>query len=122
MSAGVFPAPTPIAGFPEEYAARTICGPPVARIISDSFISKADKATDGVSIQPIIPFGAPAFTAACSTIFAAAIVHFFARGWGDIINPFRVFKQIRHLKIAVDVGFVVGITAAATPIDSAILV
>ena len=34
--------------------------------------------------------------------------------------PLRVFKAIRALKIAVDVGFVVGITAAITPIGSAI--
>ena len=64
----------------DEYAERTICGPPVARIMSDCFINSADKATDGVSIQPIISLGAPAFTAASKTIFAAAIVHFFARG------------------------------------------
>ena len=32
----------------------------------------------------------------------------------------RVLSAIRHLKIAVDVGFVVGITAAITPIGSAI--
>ena len=33
---------------------------------------------------------------------------------------FLVFKQISVLKIAVDVGFVVGITAATSPIGSAI--
>ena len=33
---------------------------------------------------------------------------------------FLVFKQISDLKIAVDVGFVVGITAAIRPIGSAI--
>ena len=32
----------------------------------------------------------------------------------------RVLRAIRHLKIAVEVGFVVGITAAITPIGSAI--
>ena len=32
----------------------------------------------------------------------------------------RVLSAIRHLKIAVEVGFVVGITAAITPIGSAI--
>ena len=34
--------------------------------------------------------------------------------------PFLVFKQIKVLKIAVEVGLVVGITAATTPIGSAI--
>ena len=94
----------------------------LAKIISDSFINSADKATEGSSIQPIIPLGAPAASAASKRIFAVAIVQFFARGCGDIIKPFLVFKQIKALKIAVEVGFVVGITAAATPIDSAIRV
>ena len=34
--------------------------------------------------------------------------------------PLRVFNDIRHLKIAVEVGLVVGMTAATTPIGSAI--
>ena len=34
---------------------------------------------------------------------------------------FLVFKASKHLKIAVEVGLVVGITAAITPIGSAIL-
>ena len=57
-------------------------GPPVARIISISgcFINAFDKATDGSSIQLIKPSGAPAFTAASRTTFAAAIVHFLALG------------------------------------------
>ena len=36
--------------------------------------------------------------------------------------PFLVLREISDLNIAVDVGFVVGITAAITPIGSAILV
>ena len=36
--------------------------------------------------------------------------------------PFLVFNEINVLKIAVDVGFVVGITAATTPIGSATLI
>lgn len=34
--------------------------------------------------------------------------------------PLRVFRQIKVLKMAVAVGLVVGITAATTPIGSAI--
>ena len=34
--------------------------------------------------------------------------------------PFLVLREIRVLKIAVDVGFVVGITAQITPSGSAI--
>ena len=80
MITGVFPAPTPNAGFPDEYAAFTIPGPPVARIMSDSLITVLVSSRDGVSIHPIIPSGAPAFTAASSTTFAAAMVHAFALG------------------------------------------
>ena len=39
MITGVLPAPTPKAGLPEEYAAFTMPGPPVARMISASRMS-----------------------------------------------------------------------------------
>ena len=120
ITTGVLPAPTPNAGLPEEYAAFTMPGPPVARIISASFITVLVSSRDGTSIQPIIPSGAPAFTAASRTTFAAAMVLFFADGCGLMIMAFLVFKQINVLKIAVDVGLVVGITAATRPIGSAI--
>ena len=117
--AGVLPAPTPSAGLPLEYAAFTMPGPPVARIISASFITVLVISRDGTSIHAMISSGAPAATAASSTILAAAIVEFFARGCGLIIILFLVFKLIKVLKIAVEVGLVVGITAATTPMDSA---
>ena len=78
--AGVFPAPTPNAGFPLEYAAFTIPGPPVAKIVSDLLINIFVNSKDGTSIHEIIPSGAPASTAASNTIFAASIVHFLALG------------------------------------------
>ena len=120
MIAGVLPAPTPRAGVPLEYAALTMPGPPVARMMSASFIRKFVLGSDGASTQPMMPSGAPALTAASSTIFAAAIVEFLARGWGLMMMPLRVFSARRHLKMAVDVGFVVGITAPMTPMGSAI--
>ena len=122
MIAGVLPAPTPNAGLPEEYAARTMPGPPVARIMSDSRMIMPESGTEGSSIQPMMSSGAPAATAASSTIFAAAIVDCLARGCGEMMRPFLVFKQMRHLKIAVEVGLVVGMTAASTPIGSAMRV
>ena len=67
--AGVLPAPTPKAGFPDEYAAFTIPGPPVAKIMSASLMISLVNSMDGTSIQPMIPFGAPAFTAASNTTF-----------------------------------------------------
>lgn len=68
----------------------------------------------------MIPSGAPASTAASRTTFAASIVLFLARVCVLMMIPLRVFKQTSVLKIAVEVGFVVGITAAITPIGSAI--
>ena len=92
----------------------------MANIISADCINTFVNSSDGTSIHDIIPSGAPAFTAASNTIFAAAIVDCFALGCGLIIIPFLVFNAINVLNIAVDVGFVVGITAAITPIGSAI--
>ena len=80
MIAGVLPAPTPKAGLPLEYAALTIPGPPVARMMSASFITRFVISRDGTSIQPMIPSGAPAATAASRTTLAAAIVDAFALG------------------------------------------
>ena len=89
-------------------------------MISALFITSFVNSNDGTSIQPMIPAGAPASTAASRTTFAAAIVEFLARGCGLMMIAFLVFKAINVLKIAVEVGFVVGITAAIKPIGSAI--
>ena len=87
--------------------------------MSGCFINWFDKSIDGISIQPIISSGAPALTAASKTILAASIVHFVALGCGEKIIAFLVFKAINDLKIAVDVGFVVGTIPAITPRGSA---
>ena len=63
-------------------------------MVSADCINKLVSSSDGTSIQAIIPSGAPAFTAASKTIFAASIVDFFALGCGLIIIPFLVFKAI----------------------------
>ena len=70
----------------------------------------------------MMPSGAPALTAASSTTFAAAMVHCAAAGCGEMMMALRVFRQMSVLKMAVDVGFVVGMTAPTMPIGSAILV
>ena len=90
--------------------------------MSDSAITCCDNSTDGWSIHPIIPSGAPALTAASKTVLAASIVAFLALGCGEIIIAFLLFKAINVLNIAVDVGLVVGTIAATTPIGSAIFV
>ena len=82
-------------------------GPPVARMMSASFMRRFVFGRLGAS------------TAASRTVFAAAIVEFFARGCGLIMMPLRVFSARSVLKIAVEVGFVVGMTATMTPIGSA---
>ena len=102
------------------YAAFTIPGPPVASIVSAFCIRYVVSSNEGVSIQETMPCGAPASTAACNKSFAVSIVEFFALGCGLIIIPLRVFSANKILNIAVDVGLVVGITAAITPIGSAI--
>ena len=101
--------------------ACTMPGPPVARMMSASFITRLVISSEGTSIQAMISSGAPAATAASSTTLAAAMVDFLARGWGLMMMPLRVFRAIRVLKMAVEVGLVVGITAAITPMGSAIL-
>ena len=68
----------------------------------------------------MIPSGAPALTAASRTTFAAAMVQALARGWGEKMMALRVFKAMRALKMAVEVGLVVGMTAATRPTGSAI--
>ena len=77
-------------------------GPPVARIRSASLITSLVSSSEGTSIHPMIPSGAPALTAAYSTTLAAAMVQFLARGCGEMMIELRVFKAISVLKIAVE--------------------
>ena len=95
-------------------------GPPVARMVSASFIIRLVSSSEGTSIQPMMFFGAPAATAASSTTLAAAMVEAFALGCGLMMMPLRVFSEMRVLKMAVEVGLVVGMTAAMRPSGSAI--
>ena len=96
-------------------------GPPVAKIQSmlGCCINALESSIEGTSIHPIISSGAPALTAASKTILAAAIVDFLALGCGEKMIPFLVFNEIKDLKIAVEVGFVVGTIPAKTPRGSA---
>ena len=78
--------------------------------------------SDGTEIQSMMPSGAPAFSAASRMMRAASMVHLLARGCGLMTIALRVLRQMRHLKMAVDVGLVVGMTAATMPMGSATLV
>ena len=119
MMAGVLPGPTPRAGLPEEYAAWTMPGPPVARMMSAERMSSLVSSRDGWAIQSMMPSGAPAATAASRTMRAASMVQALARGCGLMMMALRVFRQMSVLKMAVDVGLVVGMTAATMPMGSA---
>lgn len=120
--AGALPGPTPSAGLPEVYAALTMPGPPVARIVATpSWRMRAPVASmDGCSIHWIQFSGAPAAMAASRTILAAATEHFCANGWKPKTIGHRVLSAIKDLKIAVEVGLVTGVTPATTPTGSAI--
>jgi len=67
----------------------------------------------------MIPGGAPAATAASRRILAASQVERFALGWGLKRMPLRVLRQMRDLKMVVEVGFVVGMMPHTTPTGSA---
>ena len=71
------------------------------------------------SIQQMMFSGRPAFSAASRMMRAASMVHFLAVGWGASRMALRVFRQIRILKMAVEVGLVVGVTAPTMPTGSA---
>ena len=99
-------------------------GPPVARIRFRSgwCMRWLPSSTEGSSIQPMMSAGAPAATAASSTSLAAAQVDRRARGWGLKMIPLRVFRQISALKMAVEVGLVVGTMPQISPTGSAMVV
>ena len=76
-----------------------------------------DTGIDGASTHEMMLGGAPAATAASRTIRAAAMVDFDARGWGHNTSAFRVLRVKRALKIAVDVGLVVGTMPAGVIVE-----
>ncbi len=90
--------------------------------MSADLISVFEASIDGSSTHPMISSGAPALTAASRMILAASIVDCFALGCGEKMIAFLVLSEINALKIAVEVGLVVGTIPATTPIGSAILV
>ena len=122
--AGTLPAPTPSAGLPHEYAARTIALPPVARISATPgcCISAVVAAIDGCSTHWMQSLGAPAATAASRTTRAAATDELCALGWNAKMIGLRVLSAMSALKIVVDVGLVTGVTPQITPTGSAISV
>jgi len=76
------PGPTPYAGLPELYAARTRPMPPVARMTATSrcFISSCVPSSVTVVIQPTEPAGAPARDAASDMISTLRVMQRAAAG------------------------------------------
>ena len=85
-------------------------GPPVARMMSAERMSSLVMSREGTSIQSMMPLGQPAASAASRTMRAASAVQALARGCGEMRMALRVLRQMRVLKMAVDVGLVVGMT------------
>src|SRR5574340_90640 len=96
--------------------------PPVAKTVAivGWFIKRPVASIDGVVTHWIQFSGAPAATAASSTICAAAADDCCADGWKAKMIGLRVLIAIIDLKIVVDVGLVVGVTPQITPTGSAI--
>ena len=99
-SAGTLPGPTPSAGLPERYAARTTAVPPVATITSTprSAISASISGIVGSSTTCRQPSGAPASTAARASSCTAATDVSRASGCGETTTALRVISASSTLK------------------------
>src|SRR5213079_1215485 len=110
IKTGTLPGPTPNAGLPDEYAARTKPIPPVARItaVCLCFISASVPSIVAVVMQPIASAGRPSLMPASRIFLAVSFIERAADGCGDNTIALRDLMAIRILKIAVEVGFVEG--------------
>src|SRR5687767_1668304 len=119
---GTLPGPTPYAGLPTEWAARTISEPPVARINATylCFINSCVPGKETLVIQEINPLGIPARSPASAMIRMVSAQHFAAKGWGATMIAFLALTAIKVLNMVVEVGFVLGVNAATTPMGQAI--
>src|SRR5512139_812759 len=120
--AGTLPGPTPYAGLPTEWAARTMSEPPVARITATylCFINSCVPGRETFVMQEISPFGIPARSPASAMMRMVSAQHLAAKGCGATTMAFLALTEIRVLYIVVEVGFVLGVSAQTTPIAQAI--
>jgi hypothetical protein len=65
------------------------------------------------------PRGIPARSPASAMMRTVSTQHFAADGWGATMMPLRALTAISTLKMAVEVGLVLGVSAATTPIGQA---
>src|SRR4029077_10481421 len=108
IKTGTLPGPTPNAGLPDEYAARTKPMPPVARMTAVilCFIKASVPSMVAVVMQPIASAGRPSLTPASRIALTVSLIQRAAEGWGESTIAFRDLIAIRILKIAVEVGLV----------------
>src|SRR4026209_2202086 len=71
-------------------------------------------------MQLTSPLGMPALSPASAMMRAVSTQHFAANGWGATTIPLRALTEIRMVNIVVDVGCVLGVNAATTPMGHAI--
>src|SRR5258708_2141070 len=114
---GTLPGPTPNAGLPDEYAARTRPMPPVARItaVCLCFISASVPSIVAEVMHAIASAGNPSLTPASRMTRTVSLIQRAADGCGERTIAFRDLMEIRTLNMAVDVGLVDGMIPATTP-------
>ena len=112
-----------MAGLDDEYAARTICTPPVARITSvrSDFMNSSTSGRLTSSSTCTAPSGAPASTAASARVRVASTQQSRAAGCGLMTTALRVINAQSTLKYTVAIGLVDGTRAKTTPAGRGIL-
>ena len=97
-----------------------MASPPVAKITPMSrLVSRALVASMVVMVMhPTQPSGAPAFFAASAITFTVSMMHCLAPGCGLMTMALPAFSEMMDLYMAVEVGFVEGISAATTPMGT----
>src|SRR5688572_24069015 len=70
-------------------------------------------------MQEISPLGMPARSPASAIMRIVSAQHFAANGCGAIMMAFFALTAIKVLNIVVEVGFVLGVSAATTPMGQA---
>src|SRR5258708_30984707 len=100
---GTLPGPTPNAGLPDEYAARTRPMPPVARItaVCLCFIRASVPSIVAVVMQATASAGNPFLMPASRIIREASLMQRAAGGCGGKQIVFRDFMALHILNIAV---------------------
>src|SRR5512139_2974509 len=95
--------------------------PPVARIKATylCFINSCVPCKETLVMLETSPFGMPARSPASAMMRTVSAQHLAAKGCGAIMIAFLALTEINVLYIVVEVGFVLGVNAATTPIGQA---